>query len=94
MSLRELIGLLGDRNKLRILVSAMDIPRSATYFSVLLDIPVATSYKCLREMVRDGFLVRSERPLTPGGTRVNHYRSRIDRIALTFTGGEISYRML
>ena len=86
--------MLCDSYKLRILASAMEIPRSASFISVMLNVPLSVSYRCLNELEEQGLLKMAERPLTPDGTRVSLYRSWLEEIGLTLDGREIVCRVL
>ena len=86
--------MLCDSYKLRILTSALVIPRSASFISVMLNVPLSVSYRCLNELEEQGLLERAERPLTPEGTRVSLYSSSLEEVGLTLDGGEIVSRVL
>ncbi len=94
MDYSDIIKLLSDSYKLRILTSAKEIPRSAGFISVMLNVPISVSYRCLDELEKQGLVGMAERPLTPEGIRVSHYRSWLREIEMTIDEGEIVYRVL
>ena len=94
MDYYDVIRLLCDSYKLRILTFALLIPRSASFISVMLNVPLSVSYRCLNELEEQGLLERAGRPLTPEGTRVNLYSSSLKEVGLTLDGSEIVSRVL
>ena len=83
----EMVSILGDKYKVRILMSTSRIPRSANYLISRHMIPVAACYRSLRELKDNGLLIEAEKVLTPGGKRVALYRSRLNYLNLTFDRG-------
>ncbi|MDY6780842.1 MAG: winged helix-turn-helix domain-containing protein [Halobacteria archaeon] len=77
---------LGDEYSIQILSLALDDEKSAKEISHDLDIPIATVYRRVDDLVDAGFLDYEGKKLTNEGKRVKVYRCYIDEVKLYFEG--------
>ena len=68
------------------ILCAADEPVSAQTLSDTLDIPIATCYRRIEELVEAGMLESHGRTLSAEGRRVTVYVRTVDRLAVTFDG--------
>ena len=92
MDASHISQLLADMYSLRILASSAKKPRSAQELSFLLDIPVASSYRRVNELEREGLLKCVGKPLTREGKRYKIYQSQVNNITLVFEKGKLKAR--
>ena len=90
MKASNISQLLADIYSLKILSSSAKKPRSAQELSVILDIPVACSYRRVKDLEREGLLKCVGRPLTSEGKRYKVYQSQVNRITLVFENGKLT----
>lgn len=81
---RVVLDALGGRYSAEI-VAAADTPVSAQELSDRMDIPIATCYRRIEELVEAGLLRREGRELSDQGRRTNVYRRTVDELAVDFT---------
>ncbi|MDY7082826.1 MAG: helix-turn-helix domain-containing protein [Halobacteria archaeon] len=84
----EAIESLGDEYSIRILSETLETERSAKEISRRLDIPIATVYRRIDNLVEAGFLEYEGKALTQEGKRVKVYRSYVDQIKIFFESNE------
>lgn len=73
---------LSDPSLRQVVVVCSDEERSVKEISEAADIPLASTYRYVRELVDDGILVRTRSAISPEGKRYDLYRSRIRRAVL------------
>lgn len=76
------IEALSDESLREVVVSCTETERSVKEISEVTDIPLASAYRYVRNLVDDGILVRSRSAISPDGKRYDLYRSRVRRAVL------------
>jgi predicted ArsR family transcriptional regulator len=79
---------LGKKYSAEILRAAGE-PRSARELSEHLDIPIATSYRRIEELLDAGLLSLEDRVRSAGGRRTKVYQRDIDGITIEFDDGDL-----
>lgn len=79
---------LGKKYSTEILTATAE-PRSARELSEDLDIPIATSYRRIEELVDVGLLTLEDRIRSAGGRRTKVYRRDVDGIRIEFADDEV-----
>ena len=74
---------LGKKYSAEILTATSE-PRSARELSERLDIPIATSYRRIAELLDAGLLKLDDRVRSAGGRRMKVYRRDVDAISIEF----------
>jgi predicted transcriptional regulator len=85
----ELLSALGGKYSEQILAAA-NSPKSAQALSDEVDIPIATCYRRIEELVDAGLLKSEGRQLSDQGRRTNVYRRTVDELAVDFTTEEFT----
>lgn len=83
----ELLEVLGEQYSATIL-AATDRPRSARELSDMLDVPIATCYRRIEDLVDVGLLVEDGQRLSDQGRRTSVYRRSVDEVTVLFEEGE------
>lgn len=81
----DLLSAVGNKYGAAIL-SATRKPTSAQELSDQLDVPIATCYRRIEELVDAGLLNCEGRQLSEEGRRTNVYRRTLDELTVDFTG--------
>lgn len=81
---RSLLSALGSKYSVEIL-HATRTPTSAQELSDELDVPIATCYRRIEELVEAGLLQCEGRQLSEEGRRTNVYRRTLDEISIDLT---------
>lgn len=89
MNSRDLPAVLGDDYSTEIL-AATDDPKSARELSNQLDVPIATCYRRVEDLVAAGLLTEVERELSDRGRRTSVYRRTVDDLTVSFENGEVT----
>jgi predicted transcriptional regulator len=84
-----LLDALGGRYSVDILEAA-DEPVSAQQLSDEMDVPIATCYRRIEELVEAGLLRAEGRELSEQGRRTNVYRRTVDELTVEFDGPSVS----
>lgn len=84
-----LLDALGGRYSVAILAAA-DEPVSAQQLSDEMEVPIATCYRRIEELVDAGLLRPEGRELSEQGRRSNVYRRTVDELTLDFDGPSVS----
>ncbi len=92
MNASNISQLLADRYSLKILAATYHRPRSTQELSLILDIPIASSYRRVKELEKEGLLKVVGRPLTREGKRYKIYQSQVNNITLVFEKGKLRAR--
>ena len=79
---------LGKKYSTEILTATTE-PRSARELSERLDIPIATSYRRIDELLDAGLLTLDDRVRSAGGRRTKVYRRDVDAINIEFDENDI-----
>lgn len=79
---QAVIEALSDDAVREVVVSCTDTERSVKEISEVTGIPLASTYRYVRNLVDDGILVRSRSAISPDGKRYDLYRSRVRRAVL------------
>ena len=82
---RTVLSALGSKYSAEILCAA-GTPKSAQALSEDIEIPIATCYRRIEELVDAGLLECEGRRLSEEGRRTNIYRRTIDEVGVEFTG--------
>jgi predicted ArsR family transcriptional regulator len=82
-------AVLGNDYTTDILV-ATDDPKSARELSDQLDIPIATCYRRVEELVEADLLTEVGRELSDRGRRTSVYRRTVDDLTVSFENGEVT----
>ncbi len=85
--------LLTDKYNLRILSATFYEPKHAQELSLLLNIPIASCYRKVRELEETGLLKCVDRILTREGRRIKLYRSQINKINIFFEKGQLRIKL-
>ena len=80
---------LGKKYSAEILTAATE-PRSARELSERLDIPIATSYRRIDELLDAGLLTLDGRVHSAGGRRTKVYRRDVDGIRIEFGDDKVN----
>ncbi|MEF8830887.1 MAG: helix-turn-helix domain-containing protein [Halobacteriales archaeon] len=83
----ELLEVLGEQYSAAIL-AATDSPLSARELSDMLDVPIATCYRRIEDLVDVGLLVEDGQRLSDHGRRTSVYRRSVDEVTVLFEKGE------
>lgn len=83
----SVLGAVGDKYAARILAAAAE-PRSAQQLSDELDVPIATCYRRIDDLVAADLLVCVGRQTSDRGRRTKVYRRTVDGLAVDLRGGE------
>ena len=78
------LSALGNKYSAEILCAA-GTPKSAQTLSEDIEIPIATCYRRIEELVEAGLLTREGRQLSEEGRRTNIYRRTLDEIEIDFS---------
>ncbi|MXV63738.1 helix-turn-helix domain-containing protein [Natronorubrum sp. JWXQ-INN-674] len=81
------LSALGSKYSAEILCAA-GTPKSAQALSEDIEIPIATCYRRIEELVDAGLLTCEGRQLSEEGRRTNIYRRTLDEIEIDFSDGE------
>ena len=92
MKASNISQLLADRYSLKILAATYNKPRSTQELSLILDIPIASSYRRVKELEKEGLLKCVGKPLTREGKRFKIYQSQVNNITLVFEKGKLRAR--
>ncbi len=84
------LSALGNKYSAEILCAA-GTPKSARALSEDIDIPIATCYRRIEQLVDAGLLKCEGRQLSAEGRRTNIYRRTLDEIEVTFCEEEPQY---
>jgi predicted ArsR family transcriptional regulator len=68
------------------ILCATRTPASAQELSDRIDVPIATCYRRIEELVEAGFLKTEGRQLSEDGRRTNVYRRTVDEVTVSLTG--------
>lgn len=79
------LSALGNKYSAEILCAA-GTPKSAQTLSEDIEIPIATCYRRIEELVDAGLLACEGRRLSEEGRRTNIYRRTLDEIEIDFSG--------
>ncbi|WP_246999321.1 winged helix-turn-helix domain-containing protein [Halosolutus gelatinilyticus] len=79
------LSALGSKYSAEILCAA-GTPKSAQALSDDIEIPIATCYRRIEDLVRAGLLTCEGRQLSDEGRRTNIYRRTVDQIEIDFSG--------
>lgn len=82
---RTLLSALGSKYSAEILCAA-GTPKSAQALSEDIEIPIATCYRRIEELVDAGLLECEGRQLSDEGRRTNIYRRTVDELEVDFCG--------
>ena len=82
---RTVLSALGNKYSAEILCAA-GTPKSAQTLSEDIEIPIATCYRRIEELVDAGLLTCEGRRLSEEGRRTNIYRRTLDEIEIDFAG--------
>ena len=82
-----LLSALGSKYSAEILCAA-GTPKSAQALSEDIEIPIATCYRRIEELVDAGLLECEGRQLSDEGRRTNIYRRTLDEIEVNFSKGQ------
>lgn len=85
-----LLSALGSKYSAEILCAA-GTPKSAQALSEDIEIPIATCYRRIEELVDAGLLTCEGRQLSEEGRRTNIYRRTVDEIEVDFSADEPSF---
>lgn len=89
---------LADKYNMNILAATTHKARSARELAFIFDIPLASCYRKIRELMAAGLLEREGTELTPDGKRYSVYRSTIGSVTMVYEKGvlrlkvDMSYR--
>ena len=81
------LSALGSKYSAEILCAA-GTPKSAQALSEDIEVPIATCYRRIEELVDAGLLTCEGRQLSDEGRRTNIYRRTLDEIVVDFSGEE------
>ena len=84
------LSALGSKYSAEILCAA-GTPKSAQALSEDIEIPIATCYRRIEELVDAGLLTCEGRQLSAEGRRTNIYRRTLDEIEVSFSNGRPEY---
>jgi len=79
---------LGKKYSAEILTATTE-PQSARELSERLDIPIATSYRRIDELLDAGLLTLDDRVRSAGGRRTKVYRRDVDAISIEFAEDDV-----
>ncbi len=79
------LSALGNKYSAAILCAA-GTPKSAQTLSEDIDVPIATCYRRIEELVDAGLLTCEGRQLSEEGRRTNIYRRTLDQVEIDFVG--------
>ncbi|MHC3438776.1 ArsR/SmtB family transcription factor [Natrialbaceae archaeon A-gly3] len=82
---RTVLSALGNKYSAEIL-AATGTPKSAQALSEDIEIPIATCYRRIEELVDAGLLECEGRQLSEEGRRTNIYRRTLDELEINFCG--------
>ncbi|ARS91508.1 winged helix-turn-helix domain-containing protein [Natrarchaeobaculum aegyptiacum] len=82
---QAVLSALGNKYSAEILCAA-GTPKSAQTLSEDIEIPIATCYRRIEELVDAGLLTCEGRRLSEEGRRTNIYRRTLDEIEVDFSG--------
>ena len=83
---RAVLSALGNKYSAEILCAA-GTPKSAQTLSEDIEIPIATCYRRIEELVDAGLLECEGRQLSAEGRRTNIYRRTVDELEVSFSDG-------
>jgi len=92
MNASNISQLLADKYSLKILAATYNTPRSTQELSLILDIPIASSYRRVKDLEKEGILKCVGKPLTKEGKRYKIYQSQVNNITLVFEKGKLKAR--
>ncbi|MWV39328.1 MULTISPECIES: helix-turn-helix domain-containing protein [Natrialba] len=81
------LSALGNKYSAEILCAA-GTPKSAQALSEDIEIPIATCYRRIEELVDAGLLTCEGRKLSEEGRRTNIYRRTVDELEVDFSGDQ------
>lgn len=86
----RVLAALGAQYSAEILAAA-ETPVSAQELSDRMDIPIATCYRRIEDLVDAGLLRREGRELSEQGRRTNVYRRTVDELTVDFSDPSVSH---
>jgi len=86
----QVLAALGGKYSAEIL-SAAERPVSAQALSEELDVPIATCYRRIEDLVDAGLLTCEGRRLSDEGRRTNVYRRTVDSVVVDFADGSPAF---
>jgi len=86
-------NIMNDDYAARILVWAIDVPRTAAEMSKNLGIPVSACYNRIRTLERLGLLRCVESRLSPSGKRIAVYQSQLKKAIIFMDRGEVRVKV-
>ncbi|MFT4890834.1 MAG: putative ArsR family transcriptional regulator [Halobacteriales archaeon] len=84
----DALGVLGRKYSIDIL-SAAESARSAQELSEQVDVPIATCYRRIEELVDAGLLKSEGRQMSRKGRRTTVYRRTVDELSVDFTAEDL-----
>ena len=88
----QLLDALGAQYSAEILAAAGS-PISAQELSDRMDVPIATCYRRIEDLVEAGLLRREGRELSDQGRRTNVYRRTVDELTVEFSDATVTSRV-
>lgn len=86
-------SVMNDDYAARILVWAIDMPRTAAEMSENLGIPISACYNRIRSLEKLGLLKCVEMRLSPSGKRIAVYQSQLKKAAIFLDRGEVRVKL-
>jgi len=86
---QRILSALADRYSRRILIATVETPMSALELSKAYEIPITTVYRRVEELVEAGLLAAVKSGRTSDGKWYDLYRSLLNRIDVSFEGGDV-----
>ena len=93
MDASTISNFMNDDYAARILVWAMEIPRTAAEMSKSLGIPISACYNRIRSLESVGLLKCIETRLSPSGKRIAVYQSQLKKAAIFMDRGEVRVKL-
>jgi len=84
---------LADKYNMNILAAATHKPRSARELAFIFDIPLASCYRKIRELLAAGLLEQEGTELTPDGKRYSVYRSTVGSVTMVYEKGVVKLKV-
>jgi hypothetical protein len=89
----NLAQILMDEYNMKILAATSHKAKSARELAFLFDIPMASCYRKIKELVGAGLLKLDSTELSADGKRYNVYKSQIDCITMVYERGQMHLKI-
>lgn len=89
----DIAQILMDEYNMKILAATSHKPKGARELAFLFDIPMASCYRKIKELLGAGLLSIESTELSADGKRYSVYKSQIDTVTLVYERGQLRMKV-